>query len=344
MKSKKFQYATVAWAMVLALVCFHMFRSEPAWAIEQTIKKIKNINTIFISGTTIYDGDQYLPFQCWIKLDDKDGNLLMRFESDREKAVVQGDTVYCQKPDTTRVKIYKGSNITNLKFWYQAMELSPWLSGKILQTLKPLADNWQEEYGKNEKTGRDSVFVTCGYNRLKASFWFIFDIESKLIVEAKHWSNPHREGTCNLYADTFQYNVDIPDEIFEFEIPDDAQIVYQNEDQDLLLEEAQKKFDNKEYTEALEMYIQADYRFMQGICYINLGQYNKAIETLTDVVASNPESSAYFYLGIAYEEKGDKDKALEAYKNCLETNIENRKPNQFPLKEARERVDKLQNN
>jgi hypothetical protein len=33
------------------------------------------------------------------------------------------------------------------------MEISPWLSGKMLQTLRPLADDWQEEYGSHKKQG-----------------------------------------------------------------------------------------------------------------------------------------------------------------------------------------------
>ena len=100
---------------------------------------------------------------------------MMRVESDREFVIVRGNKVFSQRPGSKTVKIIDGRNIRNLKFWYRIMEFSPWLSGKLLQTIKPLANDWQQGFGLHEKTGRESAFVKCGYKALEASFWFVFD-------------------------------------------------------------------------------------------------------------------------------------------------------------------------
>lgn len=274
----------------------------------------------------------------------------MRFESSQEIVVVQGDKAYCQRPGSKRVKIIEGHSIHNLKFWYKIMELSPWLTGKILQTLKPLADDWQENFEKNKKTGQDCVFVKCSFKQLSASFWFVFDVKSKLIVEGKHWSNTNYEEPVNLHADGFVYNEDIPDEIFNFEIPDGAEVVYQKyvEQKDELMEKAWKLFEDKQYTNALKIYQEADSLFMVGICHGNMGEHEKAIESFKEIIDQEEDfqgdlSSTYFYLGNSYRQIGQKEKAIDAFENCLHSGKGFRDTEGFPMKNAREYIEKLKN-
>ena len=107
----------------------------------------------------------------------------------------------------------------------------PW-PGPTLQSLtedskKPNA-KWQEEYGKDELTGRDSVFVKyVGKTLVKglsdknagqnASFWYQFDLESKLPVHIKIWDNLNWEGPPDMVMEPV-YNLDIPDDTFNFPI------------------------------------------------------------------------------------------------------------------------------
>jgi tetratricopeptide (TPR) repeat protein len=370
MKSRMTKFAT-AGIIVLTLVGINLLKSNPAWAIEQTVRALKNIQTVTITGTTIYyDSNnipEYKPFKCWVKLNDKNGNLLMRVESPREIAVVQGDKVYFNRPGSNHVRILEGETIHNLKFWYKAMELSPWLSGKMIQTLRPLADDWQEEYGSHRKTGRDCVFVKCSYEQLSASFWFVFDIESKLIIEARHWSNPSYKNPVNSYADSFVYNEEIPDETFQFEIPEGAKVIYQKDvdrDEELtkrsteLFDRAEQLFHKEgKYAEAIEIYQQVYETYpelniaeealtMIGICYDWLGQPEKAIEAYEKAVSEYSDlkgwiESTYFYLGCAYMDTGQKEKALDAFEKCLAAGQGVRKPDQFPLKDARECIAKI---
>jgi tetratricopeptide (TPR) repeat protein len=354
MKSRITKFAAAVVIIIGVLVGINMLNGTPAWAIEQTVQALKNIQTIIISGTTVYYDSNgvpdYKPFKCWIKLDDKNGNLLIRVESPREIVVVQGNKVYYRRPGSNTVKIFEGQTIQNLKFCYKVMELSPWLNGRILQTLKPLADDWQEKYGKDEKTSRDCVFVNCSYKQLSASFWFVFDIESKRIVEAKHWSNPDYKEPVNLYADSFVYNEDIPDETFNFEIPDGARVIYQNdiENRDELVQKAWELFKDKQYIKALKIYQDADDLFMVGICYDNMGEHEKAIESFEEIINREEDfqgglSPTYFYLGNSYMQIGQKEKAIEAFENCLRSGKGFRDAEGFPMKNARKYIEKLKN-
>ena len=108
MKSKMTKFAT-AGIIFAIIIGFSMLKGTPVWAIEQTIQALKNIQTVTITGTTVYydsnNAPEYKPFKCWIKLGDENGNLLMRVESPREIVVVQGDKVYFRRPGSNIVKI-----------------------------------------------------------------------------------------------------------------------------------------------------------------------------------------------------------------------------------------------
>lgn len=349
-KMTKFATAGIIFAM---LIGYSMLKGTPVWAIEQTIQALKNIQTVTITGTTVYydnHAPEYKAFKCWVKLDDKNGNLQMRVESPREIVVVQGDKVYFNRPGSNNVKIIEGQTVHNLKFWYKAVELSPWLSGKMLQILKALADEWQEDYGTHGKTGRDCVFVNCSYEQLSASFWFVFDIESKLIVEAKQWSNPNYKEPVNFYADSFVYNQDIPDEIFNFTIPEGAKVVYQKDvdRKEELMNKGMKLFNDRQFVEALKVFQEADIPFMVGICYENIGEDEKAIVSFKDEIKREEDfqgslSATYFYLGNSYMKIGQKDKAIQAFENCLKSGRGFLDTEGFPMKDARECIDKLKN-
>ncbi|MHC4310098.1 MAG: tetratricopeptide repeat protein [Planctomycetota bacterium] len=351
MRSKMTKFAT-AGIIFATLIGVSLFKGTPVWAIEQTVQALKNIQTVTITGTTVYhdanNTPEYKPFKCWVKLSDNNDNLLMRFESPREVVVVQGDKVYFHRPGSKKVKIYEGQMIHNIELWYKVMELSPWLSGKILKTLKPLADDWQEEYGNHAKTNRECVFVNCRYEQLSASFWFAFDVESKLIVEARQWSNPNHKEPVNFYADSFVYNEDFPNETFQFEMPEGAKVVYQKDidRKEELLRSGMALFEDGQYAEALNVFQKADIPYMVGICYDNMGEHEKAIESFRDEITREDDfqgslSSTYFYLGNSYMNVGQKDKAIQAFENCLQSGRGFRDTEVFPMKDARNCIEKL---
>jgi tetratricopeptide (TPR) repeat protein len=356
----------LATAMVILIallsVIFIERSTRPAWAIEQTVEALERIKTLTITGVSTY-GPEQIPFKCWIKFSGQNGRSLnIRYECEREVVVVRDNLAFMYSPRSNEVVIFSGPKIhQNLQVWYKVRELSPWITGRMLDVLKLLTDDWQQTYEKNPQTGSDRVIVTCSYKPLNASFWFVVDLESKLIIEGKHWFNTNREGTPNLHADSFVYNQDIPDQIFDFKIPGDAKVINQrdSEQADALFDKAFKLFDkDKNYSEAIKLFQQVYELYpdqniaeeslsMIGICYGAMGENQKAIESFEKAVREYPNlkgwiESTYFYLGRTYMETGQKSKALEAFKNCLTIGEGIRDPNAFPLKHAREYIEKLE--
>ncbi len=361
MKSRITKLATASAVILLILFGISILdrAATPAWAVEQTIEAFEEIHTVIITGMFPY-GSESIPFKSWIKLDDENNNLFMRYESEKEVVVVRGNVCYSYMPESKRVTIVDGKAIHNLKFWYKVLELSPWITCKTLPVLKLFADDWQETYEKDGQTGRDRVVVTCSYKPLRASFWFEFDLESKLLVQGKHWRNIHRQGPPTFYATTFVYNEDIPDEVFEFEIPEGAKVVHEKQmtEASALFDQGEELFHNKrQFAEAIKIYWEVYEKYpdlkmaetalmMIGICYDHMQQYGKAIEVYEKAIReySNLKGwieATYFYLGAAYFQTGQKDKALEAFKNCLLIGEGVRDPEKFPLKNARKYIEKL---
>ena len=86
---------------------------------------------------------------------------------------------------------------------------------------------------------------------------------------------------------------------------------------------------------------------MIGLCHGKLKQNDQAIEVYEEAIAEYADlkgwvESTYFYLGAAYEERGDTARALEVYQKCLEAGKGRRRADQFPIKEAQERISQLQ--
>ena len=130
------------------------------------------------------------------------------------------------------------------------------------------------------------------------------------------------------------------------------------EESKALFDQGEHLFHNeKKYAEALGIYQQVYDRFpklniaeealmMIGICHGRLGQPEKAIKAFQKAVSEYPHlkgwiDATYFYLGRAYMDQGQKEKALEAFENCLSAGEGVRDPDKFPLKDARESIDKL---
>jgi tetratricopeptide (TPR) repeat protein len=378
MKNRMTKLATAAVIIVAVALSVTILdrTSTPAWALEQTINALGNTKTLVINVVANSDdGSESMPFKFWFRLsEDNKGLFDMRFECEEEIHVIRGKKAWSYWHDHNLVKIYddvttSDSAMRDLRFWYKLAELHPWIRGKGLQALKWFADDWKETYGQDERTGRDCVFVTCSYESLSISLWFVFDLESKLIVEAKYWRNTNLQGPPKFHATSFAYNEEISDEVFDFQIPEGAKVIYrakvkkQQKEAEALLEQGEELFHKeKKYAEALEVYKQVYDKFpklnngvdaahalmMIGVCHGWLGQPEKAIEAFQKAISEYPHLKGwidvtYFYLGCVYTDQGQKAKALEAFKNCLKLGEGVRDPDKFPLKHAREGIEKLTN-
>lgn len=224
MKSKTTRYAAAAIITVAVLIGLNVFTATPAWALDQTIEALRDITGIYFCGTTNYSGRPQESFKIWVRPNSMDASISGDFkllEGDNHISVAsekQNMTyVYTQDPGRDVVYITKGLN----------RHCQPFPTSNLFRQLKDGAKNWKERYGKDPETGRDSVFVTCeGFAVNTARYWqFEFDLETKYPVRASVWFTSDYSGQPHFDFTTITYNPDMPDDLFAFKIPPDAQVV-----------------------------------------------------------------------------------------------------------------------
>jgi len=223
MKTKTSKLAAAAMVIIGVLLSMTIFDVgvKPAWAIEQSIDLLRKFNAIHATGTMLNEKGDKVSFEAWARAnEDQTASNHLRIETETgEIDVVSGDRRYQYDPATQTVKITEG--------YGQAMGI--WFGANLLESLKEMVLDWNETYGKDPATNRDRVFITCSHPSFPCprSFWIEFDIESKLPVSFKQWENMAREGTPGFYMKSIKYLDDLPEGIFEFEIPAGAKVVEQ---------------------------------------------------------------------------------------------------------------------
>ncbi|MHC4796378.1 MAG: tetratricopeptide repeat protein [Planctomycetota bacterium] len=305
--------------------------ATPAWAIEQTINALQDVKTVYFSGIYQYDDT----FKCWfIPKENETSPTNLRFESDSRVIVIQNNSTHHYFPRNNEVLNMDDSPFSRVEAWALVSQINLWVGDAFFQNLKEHADNWEVSYGKDEQTNRNCAFVTCYYKPSNMYFWFVFDMETKLVVRAKQWWTPDRNKKPFMTADQIIYNQDIPDEIFTFEPPKGAKSIDDNtfNERESLYHKADKLYSNDKYSEALELYKEIYSRFpewqsdgdsslkMIGLCYYQLGEHDKAVEFVERSIREHPHDKdiKYYQLGYLFQKTGQKDKALEAYRKCVE--------------------------
>jgi outer membrane lipoprotein-sorting protein len=363
MRTRTAKLTTAAAILVAALVFTTWDRlGSTAWSFEQTIAAIKQLKNLQITGKMNY-WSETVDFNCWIRCpDQKSESGSMRLECERMTMVAQvsDETVYFYWPQENVALITKqGREIEDLKFWYQAAQISPWLTGKIVDTLRLFTDDWKQTVITDPDNGKKQVHVTCSYRPSNTSISFVVDTETNLIERGKLWMNLQQAGEPQFDGQSVMYNQNIPDDFFEYQIPPGAKIITQADIEQcrVLFEKAEDFcFKQKKYAEALEVYRQVhdkcphlnmaiESMMMVGICYGRLGDPDKEIETYKAAIAQYSYRKGlgwmYFYLGRAYMGRGQEQEALEAFENCLTSNEGISAPDKFPLKDAREYIAKI---
>ena len=128
-------------------------------------------------------------------------------------------------------------------------------------------------------------------------------------------------------------------------------------DQEALLNAGKRLSKDGKHVEAIKVYQTVAERYpgsnnaltaMNRIagCYADMGQTDKAIATLETAIAKYPNlqgwsDATYYYLGKQYREAGQTDKAAEAFRKCLKQAEGVRGPNDWPVQDAREALQKL---
>ncbi|MHC4537327.1 MAG: tetratricopeptide repeat protein [Planctomycetota bacterium] len=316
----------------------------PAWAIEETTAALENVKTITVSGKS----NHIVPFgnfNILLKRNaDNWDSFRVRFESKDVVFIINDNMWYEHTLGCGEIYAKDVEDLGDFgtKVWNEVVKNAPWIipiAPTMLKAAKLVSTDWQETYGKygeEEQTRRDCVFVSGGYKPLSASFWIVFDLESKLIVRTKYWTNPYRNGIPAIEIKEIRYNEEVPDEIFDLEKSTGAIVVNEEEAEKrwALFRQANNLASKTQYRESIEVFSQLYEKYPQfintpvalqyiGECYRILGQHEKAIEFFEKVLREysapkNAMADAYRLLGCSYMSIEQNNKALENFEMCLE--------------------------
>lgn len=214
MRKRQVRFGAVAAVLLIALAIVALDRgTNTAWSMDQTIAAMKKLETVHITGKHLCGG-KVADFNCWVHAPGEGSNLLrLRFQCDRETVVVQGDTMYDYSPVENIVSILDGSKIKDLQYWYEGAQISPWLTGKLLETLQLIGRGWQQRVETDPSTGKEQIIVTCNHPPSNASAVLVVDPESKLVVRGKVWRNLQCEGEPAFDVQAIVYNPRSPTSI-----------------------------------------------------------------------------------------------------------------------------------
>ncbi len=221
MKSRITKLAAAAAVILIAVIGLTLLDKSvtPAWAIEDTIKALEHIYSIKISGIVTNDsGEIEVNFILWAKPNEdstETGELRFEIPGRQVTVVALSGKTYTYKPKENVVSITE----------YKNFSINPWLGSKFFNSIKKFVENWKISYGKDEETGKESIFATFLHPTESQSWWFQFDSDTKLPVRFKQWLNTNFEGKPQFYATSIEYNPELPDGTFEFEIPDGAKVI-----------------------------------------------------------------------------------------------------------------------
>jgi len=230
MKNKIAQLAGIAAAIVVVMVGVYHFAgsidgAKTAWAIEQTIEAMEHVHLVHFSGPVIWPTGTSYTYELWGAPNDEgteSSNIRCEVRSGKSEQleqliVVHNDTSYEYHPSKNTAYLRPGKQ----------MVINPWVGSKFFERLKETSgvSEWNVAYGRDEETGRASVFVTCSYEPMERSWWFQFDQDTKLLVRFKQWQNLHRQGQAQFEADKIAYDEAVPNDFFIFKIPDGAKVI-----------------------------------------------------------------------------------------------------------------------
>lgn len=232
MKSNMTKLATAAVIIVAVVLTVTILDRtvRPAWAIDDTVKALKPFNGIYWSGVVrvpiekigrgqdlvLRDGEN-MSIECWMQAnEERTRSENFRIEAgDGTVWSVYNSKTYKYDPVSNKVQVQSGRGV----------EMSIWPCGDYLSKLQEFMQDWQVMYGKDAATGRDYAFITFSNPSQGQSWWVEIDLETNLPVRAKGWHNTRREGTPSMNFQRIIFFEKLPDEIFEFEIPEGATVI-----------------------------------------------------------------------------------------------------------------------
>ncbi|MBN1437612.1 MAG: tetratricopeptide repeat protein [Sedimentisphaerales bacterium] len=330
MHSKITKLAAAAAVIIICIGIFTILNhsAKTAYAIEQTITAMRSISSVH-AYCTDWDGSRG---EVWVQVNPVTGEEEYCY-SDIGNLVIVGtpEVTYYYQTDENRVRIRAGYvTASDVRFSY------------FFEDMIALMEQYEGELTINnqydEELRRDVIIVRAYIpdqpDMPEKEFVVRVDPQTKLPISIEVTICAAGNGVKSV--DRLEYNLPIPEGIFEFEIPEGAEVVDESR-----YPEANECFDRGRRALAAGDFAQAKELFERviaiqpmrnrahywlGVTYCNLGQYDTGIAQFTAVIDMFGEYNmdvpyARFTRGLAYAAAGNEQAANEDLLAVLPTMI-----------------------
>ncbi|MHC4266191.1 MAG: LolA family protein [Planctomycetota bacterium] len=220
MKSKitKLAAAAVIIITVILSITFLDKAVSPAYALEQTLEAIQNVTTMHVFGRDWGN----LDFQMWIELNPETGipDYCRAYWPETGTLDISTPEIsYQYNEKANRVLVNRGKLFT--------IDVAPArIFEQFLQASHQEGTNIAIYHEQDPGTGQ--ILIVVHSESPDQSFKVYVDPETKLPVRMNSFGN-QTLGQVVKDIDRIEYNFDLPEGIFEFEIPEDAKVTYLDE-------------------------------------------------------------------------------------------------------------------
>jgi hypothetical protein len=220
MKSKITKLAAAA-VIIIAVVLSTTFLDKaisPAYALEQTLEAMYNVTTLHVFARD-WDNSE---FEMWIELNPETG-IPEYFRAYWPKTgtldISTPEISYQYNEKANRVLVNQGklyeTDVAPARIFEQFLQASQQEGTEIV-------------IHHEQDPGTGQTLIVVHYEKANQSFKVYIDPETKLPVRMNSIGN-QTLGQVVKDIDRIEYNYDLPEGIFEFEIPDDAKVTYLDE-------------------------------------------------------------------------------------------------------------------
>ena len=201
--------------------------ATPAYAIEQTIEALEDVNSVYIEQI-IREKGTLLNIKIWARRG-RHGKFF--FGDFRQEACDTGDIMivnenenrtYYYNPSTNKAFIYEGLNAT----------IGSFLDKNYFLHLQQKMEIVELEYAKDKITNKEVIIlkyrvpILSKYEQsIEKSAVMTFDLETKLPIRWTSWDNPDFKGEPCFEWTFIKYNPELADDTFKFEIPENATVI-----------------------------------------------------------------------------------------------------------------------
>lgn len=252
MKSKLTQL-TIAAIIVLGIgMSLHLAAKtgSKVWAIEQSIEAMRNyrgirfscqLSTMILqpiySTLGIQDSPEnpYTQFEIWLRADETisrstdfklvfPGKLVAVGGQKRQKYVQLSDgTTYDAPSFNIWLQVWPTMLLKELTDTRDIKEL------RDLEEIQEQKDTWTKLVGVDSEAGKERLYLKGNSLDANQSYVFEFDVETKLLVSITFWlDNTNHQGLPSGEIHEIVYYEDLPDRVFEIDLPPADQITLLN--------------------------------------------------------------------------------------------------------------------